>query len=178
MNTAPVQAAAPALGGVPNKQEAVAAPGVDPLARVMESAPPAPESTADEGTLPIPPMPAVAGSTKAADKYITLSAVQPLAPGQGAGLAAVNQAIQQAVLQAWTPPPLAVVPPGRRQATAQIGVESSGLVTGWQLVQPSGSPEMDASVLDAVRKVPKIPATLPSPFAKERYDVRVNFLIE
>lgn len=144
----------------------------------MESAPPTPPSATAEGGLPVPPLPAMAGSMKAADKYITLSAVQPLAPGQGAGLAEVNQAIQQAVLQAWAPPPLAVVPPGRRQATAQIGVGAGGLVTGWQLVQPSGSPEMDASVLEAVRKVPKIPATLPSPFAKERYDVRVNFLIE
>ncbi len=60
-----------------------------------------------------------------------------------------------------------------------------------ELALPSGSPELDLSVLDAAEKVGemlrsrpaertalKFPAKLPSPLANSRYDCRIQFLVE
>jgi TonB family protein len=96
----------------------------------------------------------------------------------GADMSLVEQALQQAILREWIAPDIRAVPAAQRRATLEITVRRDGSVTDVFLKTPSGSPLLDASIREATGRVTKIPQTLPSSFPKERYNLRVNFLIE
>lgn len=146
-----------------------------------------------------------AGKGRPANKYITLSSVSgeqessataqsgKSAPSQalpneiksaaadvhaGADMAAVENALQQAILRAWEAPPVQSVPLTQRRAMVEISVMRDGTIQDAVLKSPSGSRILDASVSAAAGRVMKIPETLPSSFRKERYVLRVNFQIE
>jgi hypothetical protein len=165
--------------------------------------PAAPSSQGDPATpetaSPAPP----AGQGRAANKYITLSfiheskaallakptlnlldiaklneATQVGQPRAGSGLDEVENALQQALLREWEPPPLDTVPHSQRRVTVNLVILRDGLVKEVVLQTPSGSKALDASVRSALDRIPKIAKSLPSSFPKESYPLRVNLLIE
>jgi TonB family protein len=163
-----------------------------------------PPPVVSERTPALPPG-GQAGQGKPANKYITLSSVsdeqersaaaqsgksvlsqalpneiKSAAPDThaGADMAAVENALQQAILRAWQAPPVQSVPVSQRRAMVEISVMRDGTIQDAVLKSPSGSRILDASVSAAAGRVMKIPETLPSSFRKERYVLRVNFQIE
>jgi hypothetical protein len=148
------------------------------------------------------------GNQKAANKYITLSVILPpgSAPAKprsnkpvlnlldivnlnaneraeqletgGADMNAVEKALQQAILKEWTAPAAQSVPPSQRRATMEVAILRDGTIADASIKTASGSSLMDASIRQVANRLNRIPATLPSNFPKERYELRVNFQIE
>lgn len=178
-----------------------------PLTRVAE---PIPTPTA--AATPAPSRPPVANRNTS--RYITLSRLQT--PPSNASVAEspqpqntqpparnaldavtlshldrIDEALYEAFMQAWSPPT-----PDQRSAlklTARLDITLTPevLLEQADLVVPSGSTDLDLSVLMAVEKVAerlrnrlsnpdagKFPTTLPSSFQNSRYVCRIQFQIE
>jgi colicin import membrane protein len=68
--------------------------------------------------------------------------------------------------------------PGQRsdlKVTVRFGIRDNGEIVGIKLVQPSGDPSYDESVLRAVKKSSPLPAP-PESYRKDFSDVELNFL--
>jgi colicin import membrane protein len=68
--------------------------------------------------------------------------------------------------------------PGQRsdlKVTVKFGIRDNGEIIGVKVVQPSGDPSYDESVLRAVRKSSPLPAP-PESYRKDFADVELNFL--
>jgi len=148
------------------------------------------------------------GNQKSANKYITLSVILPpgSAPAKprtnkpvlnlldivnlnanaraeqleagGADMNAVEKALQQAILKEWIAPAAQSVPPSQRRATMEVAILRDGTIADASIKTASGSSLMDASIRQVANRLNRIPATLPSNFPKDRYELRVNFQIE
>jgi len=148
------------------------------------------------------------GNRKATHQYITLSAILPpgkapakptanqpvlnlldiaklsaneraeAAEAGGADMNAVEKALQMAILKEWIAPAAHSVPPSQRRATMEVAILRDGTIADASIKTASGSSLLDASIRQAADRLKKIPATLPSNFTKERYELRVNFQIE
>lgn len=177
-----------------------------PSAPAVTAAPPSTGS--DSSTVPVMADSNSSGNQKATNKYITLSAILPLgsapsnprlnkpvlnlldianinanerataAEAGGADMEAVEKALQQAILNEWIAPAVESVPPSQRRATMEVAILRDGTIADASIKTASGSNLLDASVRRAADRLKKIPATLPSNFPKERYELRVNFQIE
>lgn len=90
---------------------------------------------------------------------------------------AVDEAVNAAFLAGWTAPPIDAVPAGQREARMNLSIGRDGTVLKAQMSKFSGSHALDQSILEAAAQVKKIAATLPSHFAKESYDLELNFLL-
>jgi hypothetical protein len=103
----------------------------------------------------------------------------------------IDEAIHQAFMQVWQPPSGQALPPDKRAARLDLTLSPSLEIEEADLVTPSGSPEFDLSILNAVDQVSqllpslksgqysiKIPQNLPSTFQNLRYDCRIQFQIE
>ena len=152
-------------------------------------------------------------ATRNASRYITLSRVtsaststlsppatssQPSPPtsvGPNAAtmseLDQIDEALYEAFMQVWTPPDLEQTAPSKRTTRLDISLNADLALVQADLVAPSGSTELDLSVLLAVEKVAerlrsrlvkpdslKIPNSLPSSFQNSRYVCRIQFQIE
>jgi TonB family protein len=176
-----------------------------PEAPVTKPQPPKKIETASApATVVSPQMQAasVPESGRAANKYITLSAIKPAPrltkPTIGlldiaklnelereqermqnlTGMDAVESALQQTLLRTWEPPSIDLVPGEQRRVSVELALEKDGTVKDAIITSPSGSAALDASVRAALARVKKIPESLPASFPKERYAVRVNLQIE
>lgn len=92
-------------------------------------------------------------------------------------LDAVDEAVNTAFLSGWTAPPIDVVPIAQREARLNISIGKDGTVLKAQMSKFSGSHVLDQSILEAAAHVKKISAALPSNFAKDSYDLELNFLL-
>ena len=152
-------------------------------------------------------------ATRNASRYITLSRVtsastsnlpppanssQPsLSTSTGTDAATmsvldqIDEALYEAFMQVWTPPDLEQTAPSKRTTRLDISLNTDLALVQADLVAPSGSTELDLSVLLAVEKVAerlrsrltsadslKIPNSLPSSFQNSRYVCRIQFQIE
>lgn len=103
----------------------------------------------------------------------------------------IDEAIHQAFMQVWQPPASKRLAATKRSARLDLSLSHSLEIDEADLVSPSGSPEFDLSILDAVDQVRqllpslksgahpiKIPQSLPSTFQNLRYDCRIQFQIE
>ena len=75
---------------------------------------------------------------------------------------------------AWEQPPASEA--GNRPAEVEFALDATGRITGARIVQSSGSPVLDASVLDAVRRVGRVDG-LSSRFLKAFPRLSVEFKI-
>ncbi|MFO1485942.1 MAG: hypothetical protein U1F71_21455 [Verrucomicrobiaceae bacterium] len=100
----------------------------------------------------------------------------PEAPDD-AGLDVVDEAVNSAFLAAWTAPPIDAVPPAQREARLNVSLGKDGTILKAQMSKFSGSHVLDQSILEASAHVKKISVTLPATFAKESYDLELNFLL-
>jgi len=94
-----------------------------------------------------------------------------------ANMDAVDEAVNAAFLAGWTAPPIDAVPAAQREARLNISIGKDGTVLKAQMNKFSGSHALDQSILEAAAQVKKIAATLPSNFAKDSYDLELNFLL-
>ncbi len=94
------------------------------------------------------------------------------------GLDQVDAAIQEAFMENWVAPPISKVDVSRRTARLEVSVGRDGTVVGTLLFQPSGAASLDLSILEAAKKVKKIPVSLPAGFANSFYQLQVNFQID
>ena len=152
-------------------------------------------------------------ATRNASRYITLSRVtststsnlalspnpiQPTPPTASptdsatmSQLDQIDEALYEAFMQVWTPPDLEQTAPSKRTTRLDISLNTDLALVQADLVAPSGSTELDLSVLLAVEKVAerlrsrltsadslKIPNSLPSSFQNSRYVCRIQFQIE
>ncbi len=152
-------------------------------------------------------------ATRNTSRYITLSRVtssstsnppptanssQPSLPTSAGTDAAtmsvldqIDEALYEAFMQVWTPPDLEQTAPSKRTTRLDISLNTDLALVQADLVAPSGSTELDLSVLLAVEKVAerlrsrltsadslKIPNSLPSSFQNSRYVCRIQFQIE
>ena len=115
---------------------------------------------------PVPSLLDIASATKAAKEQ-----------SNGADMGAVDEAIQQTYLKEWAAPSTHLVPPGQRTAVVNLSISKDGTVAEASLVK-TGAPALNVSITELLKKVQKIPVSLPSRFRKERYDLQVNFQIE
>ena len=116
-----------------------------------------------------------------------LNALRPTAiPAPGAGkdaaveevnLDPVDEAVNTDFLAFWVAPPIESVPDGQREARMNISIGKDGTVLKAQMNKFSGSHALDQSILEAASKVKKISTTLPSNYAKDSYDLELNFLL-
>jgi hypothetical protein len=103
----------------------------------------------------------------------------------------IDEALYEAFMQVWTPPDLEQTAPSKRTTRLDISLNTDLALVQADLVAPSGSTELDLSVLLAVEKVAerlrsrltsadslKIPNSLPSSFQNSRYVCRIQFQIE
>lgn len=172
-----------------------------------------------QSPLPITPTPASASSEphhpspRNASRYITLSrvttpstthlsqspnpdlsATQPSAAPDAATMSEldrIDEALYEAFMLVWTPPDLEKLSPSKRITRLDITLNPDLALVHADLVSPSGSTDLDLSVLLAAEKVAerlrnrfttpdslKIPKTLPSSFQNSRYVCRIQFQIE
>lgn len=156
--------------------------------------------------------PAREPSARSTSRYITLSRVQSpaaaldqnpnpqISPGPARGsldaatldqLDRIDEALYEAFMQAWTPPALDQPALLRRIARLDITLTPEIHLEQADLVVPSGSTDLDLSVLLAADIVAqrlrarhtssdsaKFPKTLPSSFQNSRYVCRIQFQIE
>lgn len=94
-----------------------------------------------------------------------------------ADLDAVDEAVNAAFLAAWTAPALDAVPATQREARLNIAIGKDGTVVKAQMSKFSGSHVLDQSIIESASRVKKISAALPSNFAKDSYDLELNFLL-
>jgi hypothetical protein len=131
---------------------------------------------------PVPPM-----TNPGLMDVARLNALRPAAvppPGTPApatedevNLDAVDEAVNAAFLSSWVAPPYDSVPEGQREARLNISIGKDGTVIKVQMIKFSRSHALDQSILEAAAKVKKISTTLPSNFAKDSYDLEMNFLL-
>lgn len=174
-----------------------APPPPPPTPVPARSAPPAPETTA--AAPPPPAQQAVQTSrfvtvslktrpkdTKTAPKTTSLLDIAALdAAGTGttgaeAGvrLDAVDRAIIDSFMREWVPPDASTLRRDQRTAHLEMAVDRGGRVLTFKLIQPSGSIDLDMSVLEAADRLDKIGAQLPAGYPKERYEFQVNLHAE
>lgn len=96
---------------------------------------------------------------------------------EDANLDAVDEAVNAAFLAAWIAPPLDAVPASQREARLNIAIGKDGTVLKAQMSKFSGSHVLDQSIIESASRVKKISAALPSNFAKDSYDLELNFLL-
>ena len=201
-----VPVGAPVVNVMPDL--ATLAAQVPPAPPAMPAAPVSPPAVTENPPSPVISVPTILGNQKEANKYITLSAILPSdkataklgdskAPlglldiarlnvhdrvehveDGGADMAAVEKALQLAILKEWTAPSAQAVPPSQRRASMEIAILRDGMIADASMKTASGSSLLDASIRQAAHRLKKIPVTLPSNFPKERYELRVNFQIE
>ena len=103
----------------------------------------------------------------------------------------LDEALYVAFMEAWSPPPLARPSNHKRTARLEISLSPEITLEHADLVVPSGSAELDLSIISATEKVAerlrtrstttdslKFPQTLPSSFQNSRYICRIQFQIE
>ena len=108
-------------------------------------------------------------------------------------LDAIDEALYEAFMTAWVPPPAQSLPPSKRSARLDLSMDQAMNLIGFDLVLPSGSSAFDLSILGAAEAVQdalasrsangstplgKFPPSLPSSFSKPRYDCRITFNVE
>lgn len=156
------------------------APSSTILNQPLQPSPPA-VPAADQGT-PTPTLPPASAQT--INRHIML---RPEASAAGGGgntsgrqdMSNVDSAIYDAFYQNWMPPASALsVPRDQRTAILRVIVSRAGVIESFDLTTPSGSAELDASVLAAGKLVKKIPQSLPSSFPKARYECSLKFFVE
>lgn len=110
----------------------------------------------------------------------TLDAAGTGATGEAKGvrLDEVDRAIIDAFMREWLPPDASKLPRDHRTAHLEMAVNREGKVLNFKLMQPSGSIDLDMSVLEAADRLDKIGASLPATFPKERYEFQVNLHAE
>ena len=92
-------------------------------------------------------------------------------------LDAVDAAIQTALLKSWNPPPVNLVPLGRRSVIVELSVARDGTLED-AVICKVGAPALNVSIAQLLESVKKVPVKLPSSFKKSSYHVQVNFQIE
>ncbi len=144
------------------------------------------------------PAPDIPAATSA--RYITLSRLNTAASaGQETSTARhdltaldrLDEALYEAFMRAWQPPNPRLLAAARRTVRLDVSLGPGVTLEKADLAAPSGSPELDLSVLDAAEKVKevlrsrpderralKFPQSLPSPFQNSRYDCRIQFQVE
>jgi hypothetical protein len=156
------------------------APSSTILNQPLQSAPTA-VPDADQGT-PTPTLPTASEQT--VNRHIMLRPEASAAAGGGntsgrQDMSSVDSAIYDAFYQNWMPPASALsVPREQRTAILRVIVSRAGVIESFDLTTPSGSAELDASVLAAGKLVKKIPQSLPSSFPKARYECSLKFFVE
>ncbi|MCB1210097.1 MAG: TonB C-terminal domain-containing protein [Verrucomicrobiales bacterium] len=91
----------------------------------------------------------------------------------------VDNAIYEAFYKNWVPSSAALsLPRQQRTAVLRVIVSRAGDIESFDLVSPSGSQDLDDSVLAAGKLVKKIPQSLPSSFPKARYECSLKFFVE
>jgi hypothetical protein len=90
---------------------------------------------------------------------------------------AVDEAVNTAFLAGWTAPPIDAVPVAQREARLNISIGKDGTILKSQMSKFSGSHVLDQSILETASRVKKISTALPSNFAKDSYDLELNFLL-
>jgi hypothetical protein len=103
----------------------------------------------------------------------------------------IDEAVYQAFMQVWQPPAGKGLAREKRAARLDLSLSYAMEIEEAELVTPSGWPEFDLSILNAVDEVKqlltalkkgrhaiKIPQSLPSTFRNLRYDCRIQFQIE
>lgn len=103
----------------------------------------------------------------------------------------IDEALYEAFMQVWSPPDLDRLAPSKRTTRLDISLTQDLALVQADLVSPSGSTDLDLSVLLAAEKVAerlrsrlatsdssKIPRSLPSSFQNSRYVCRIQFQIE
>jgi outer membrane biosynthesis protein TonB len=113
------------------------------------------------------------------------TALTPRSGGSGiggntmrAGLDEVNAAVQEAFMRNWVAPDIRRVDPKRRTARLEVSLGRDGSILSTHLFEPSGSAPLDVSILEAAKKVKKIPVALPAGFPQPLYQLQVNFQID
>lgn len=173
----------------------------DPLIKTAAS--PLPPAAAAPA---LAPMAEPASSDPAAvnARYITLSRLHATMPGgtsapPSAALSArelneldrLDEALYEAFMRAWLPPDARQLPRDRRSVRLDVTLNPDVTIAHSELAAPSGSSELDLSVLAAAAEVAaqlrerastgarsKFPAMLPGPLANSRYDCRIQFHVE
>jgi hypothetical protein len=103
----------------------------------------------------------------------------------------IDEALYEAFMQVWTPPDIERLPATKRTTRLDISLTPEIALVQADLVSPSGSTDLDLSVLLAAEKVAerlrdrttspdssKFPKSLPSSFQNSRYVCRIQFQIE
>jgi len=103
----------------------------------------------------------------------------------------MDQCLYEVFMSVWRPPGSRLVPPSKRVARLDVTLNHQAHVEAFHLAVPSGSPELDLSVVEALesatRLIPEIqsgdhslqfPQSLPSNFPDQRYECRIQFQIE
>jgi len=103
----------------------------------------------------------------------------------------MDKGLYEVFMSVWNPPSSRLVAPSKRVARLDVTLNRQAQVEGFQLAVPSGSPELDLSVVEALeaatRLIPEIqggkhslqfPQSLPSNFPDQRYECRIQFQIE
>lgn len=98
-------------------------------------------------------------------------------PSAEVNMDAVDEAVNTAFLAGWTAPPIDAVPVAQREARLNISIGKDGTILKAQMSKFSGSHALDQSILEASSHVKKISTALPSNFAKDSYDLELNFLL-
>jgi len=94
-------------------------------------------------------------------------------------MSAVDTAIYEAFYKTWVPPTTALsLPREQRTAILRVIVSRAGNIESFDLISPSGSLDLNESILSASRLVKKIPQSLPSSFPKARYECSLKFFVE
>jgi outer membrane biosynthesis protein TonB len=96
----------------------------------------------------------------------------------GIRLDEVDRAVIDAFMKEWLPPDASKLRVDQRTAHLDMAIDRTGRVLNFKLTQPSGSIDLDMSVLEAADRLDKIGAQLPASFPKERYEFQVNLHAE
>ena len=96
----------------------------------------------------------------------------------GVRLNEVDRAIISAFMREWVPPDASLLKQDQRTAHLDMSINRAGHVLTFKLTQPSGSIDLDMSVLEAADRLDKIEAQLPASYPKDRYDFQVNLHAE
>ena len=175
----------------------VGTPPKDPQPAPANPTPPAPSLTTTAPTASSDPAPANSA------RYITLSRLHnapsspsappapPLSTQDLSELDRLDEALYEAFMRAWRPPDPARLDRARRSVRLDVTLAPDVTIVKSDLAAPSGSSELDLSVLAAAEQVAallrdpksdrvalKFPAKLPSPLQNSRYDCRILFQLE
>lgn len=92
-----------------------------------------------------------------------------------ADMAAVDQAVLDALVQNWVPPSGPGTGSLARESMMEVVIARDGRVETYALVQPSGHSQADMSVLRAAGLVKRIATPLPAEFSGDRHEVQLHF---